>query len=95
MWTRAQKGESLQTIRETLPDLAKCQPTYAHMVLSHLVDMGVISFVVSQNCDGLHLRSGIPRLKLAELHGNCFVEWCPLCSKVYIFPLCLLFKCIM
>ena len=40
--------------------------------------------MVSQNVDGLHLRSGIPRDKLAELHGNCFAERCPSCKKEYI-----------
>lgn len=40
--------------------------------------------MVSQNVDGLHLRSGVPRDKLAELHGNCFAERCPSCKKEYI-----------
>ena len=40
--------------------------------------------MVSQNVDGLHLRSGVPRDKLAELHGNCFAERCPSCKKEYV-----------
>ena len=53
-------------------------------VLADLVATGKVTYVVSQNVDGLHLRSGIPRAKLAELHGNCFAERCSKCSQEYV-----------
>ncbi len=49
-----------------------------------LLRMGKLRYIVSQNVDGLHLRSGVPRAQLAELHGNCFAERCPSCKKEYI-----------
>ncbi len=52
--------------------------------ISELVRRGKVTRVVSQNVDGLHLRSGIPRDRLAELHGNCFAERCHSCKKEYI-----------
>lgn len=48
------------------------------------MDRGYIKFIISQNIDGLHMRSGIQRDKLAELHGNFFVSECPKCKNKFI-----------
>lgn len=57
---------------------------HASQALVALMRSGKLRYVVSQNVDGLHLRSGIPRSKIAELHGNCFAERCPRCKREYI-----------
>jgi NAD-dependent SIR2 family protein deacetylase len=49
-----------------------------------LVADGPVQYVVSQNVDGLHRRSGIPAAQLAEVHGNCFMERCPSCNMYYL-----------
>lgn len=56
-------------------------PTKTHMALVKLAEAGKISYVVSQNIDGLHMRSGLPRSYISELHGNVFVERCNRCER--------------
>jgi hypothetical protein len=56
----------------------------AAQALVALLHTGKLKYVCSQNVDSLHLRSGVPRSQLAELHGNCFAERCPRCRTEYI-----------
>jgi len=45
--------------------------------------IGIVTFVTSTNLDGLHIASGIPEDKLAELHGNSFKEICEQCKASF------------
>ena len=72
-------------IKINTPDFAMVKPTYTHMVINEMVNKNIIKHIISQNCDGLHLRSCLyDRSKLSELHGNCFIEYCLNCNKEYI-----------
>jgi len=51
-------------------------PTPTHMALVALQDAGILKHLVSQNCDGLHRRSGIRKEMISELHGNSNLEVC-------------------
>ncbi|GMI07645.1 hypothetical protein TrVE_jg13121 [Triparma verrucosa] len=58
-------------------------PTPTHMALAKLVQLNHIDYIITQNVDGLHLRSGVPRNKLSILHGDCFTEKCEKCGYEY------------
>ena len=65
-------------------ELAEARPTSGHMAVAALVNGGHVRQVISQNVDGLHMRSGVPVSQLTELHGNVFRERCPSCAKEYL-----------
>uniref|UniRef100_A0A667HMQ7 protein acetyllysine N-acetyltransferase n=1 Tax=Lynx canadensis TaxID=61383 RepID=A0A667HMQ7_LYNCA len=80
VWTMEERG--LAPKFDTTFESAR--PTKTHMALVQLERVGLLCFLVSQNVDGLHVRSGFPRDKLAELHGNMFVEECAKCKTQYV-----------
>lgn len=51
-------------------------PTKTHMALLALERASKLKCIISQNVDGLHMVSGVPREKLSELHGNIFMLCC-------------------
>lgn len=55
-------------------NLCDAEPTLAHMSLTKLHSEGYVKHIVSQNCDGLHIRSGLPSHAISEVHGNMFTE---------------------
>lgn len=80
VWTRELQG---------LPppegkSFAEARPTAAHRVVAAMLKAGLAAYVVSQNVDALHLRSGVPRELLSELHGNVCMERCERCGREYL-----------
>ena len=88
IWTLHQKGEHNASMAARAgmmgQSFSDATPTAGHMALAGLVRAGHLRHVVSQNVDGLHLRSGVPEAKLCELHGNVFRERCPACGRAYL-----------
>lgn len=84
VWTLEKRGEK-PTFNTGFD---KAIPTYTHRALCKLAENDRLHFVISQNIDGLHHRSGLSLDKLAELHGNVFAEECEMCrTQVGVFLL--------
>lgn len=58
----------------------KAIPSFSHMALVKLWEIRRLRYLVSQNTDGLHRRSGMPRAGMSELHGNQNLESCSACG---------------
>ncbi|KAG2391957.1 hypothetical protein C9374_013442 [Naegleria lovaniensis] len=65
VWTLKEKG--LKTTR-TASYLNV--PTPTHMAISYMYNQKKIQYVTSQNTDGLHVKSGIKRSDMSELHDS-------------------------
>jgi NAD-dependent SIR2 family protein deacetylase len=75
VWTRRDKGLSTEW-----PDLTLAEPNAAHIAILELQEMGKLEFLISQNIDNLHRKSGIHPDVLAELHGNVARVRCQRCG---------------
>ena len=75
LWTRKDKGLPLKTRPFT-----SVEPNAGHRAIVELQNLGKLKFLISQNVDNLHLRSGIRAELLAELHGNVSKLKCQRCQ---------------
>lgn len=77
VWTRRDLGLPPPSMTVALSEV---RPNVAHAALVELEQKGRVQFLISQNVDGLHLASGFPSDKLAELHGNGELMRCLACD---------------
>jgi NAD-dependent SIR2 family protein deacetylase len=75
LWTRRDKG--LATPQQ---DFTGAEPNVGHAAIVELQNLGKLVFLISQNVDNLHLKSGIKPEILAELHGNLAKVRCVSCE---------------
>lgn len=61
--------------------LEEATPNRGHRAISHLVEIGKVDAVITQNVDNLHQASGIADDKVIELHGNAHYATCLACGK--------------
>ena len=57
------------------------KPNSGHGALARLVDLGILSHVITQNVDGLHQAAGVAEDRVVELHGNAGHAVCLTCGQ--------------
>ena len=80
VWTRRDAG--LPPPRWRVPP-DRVGPNASHLALAELQRIGKLRFLITQNTDGLHRRSGIRPEILAELHGNGRLMRCLGCDLMH------------
>lgn len=79
LWTRQNKGLPPRPMTVSWDDV---EPNAGHFAIRELQRLGKIKFLISQNVDNLHLKSGIKPELLAELHGNIAKLRCKNCGNL-------------
>lgn len=78
LWTRQEKG---LPPKQTSRPWRDAEPNQGHYAIAELQKIGKLKFLISQNVDNLHLKSGIRPDLLAELHGNLSKMRCIACGR--------------
>ena len=63
--------------------MEQAEPNSGHKAIARLFELGKVSYVITQNVDGLHQASGLPDERVIELHGNAKYAKCLDCGKRY------------
>jgi NAD-dependent SIR2 family protein deacetylase len=77
IWTRHDKGLPPSPMSLSWEGV---EPNSGHLAIVALERLGKLTFLISQNIDNLHLKSGITPELLAELHGNIARLRCTRCA---------------
>ncbi|CDW73522.1 transcriptional sir2 family protein [Stylonychia lemnae] len=84
VWEKAAFKEAASKKGVVRTNIQKAYPTSTHMAFVELQNRGHLKFLISQNVDGLHRKSGIPPESISELHGNTNVEICTKCEREFL-----------
>ncbi|OLS23065.1 MAG: NAD-dependent protein deacylase 2 [Candidatus Heimdallarchaeota archaeon LC_2] len=80
VWTRRDQGLQPRAMKTPWNEVL---PNKAHNSIVDLQELGIMKALISQNVDGLHLKSGINPNIIAELHGNKDFMKCLFCDQRY------------
>ena len=95
VWTKNPLAEKLSDIRYYVSDpevrklawktrldspVWRARPNAGHLAVVALENRGKLHALITQNTDGLHIMSGIPKEKVIEVHGNMRRAMCLQCD---------------
>ena len=60
--------------------LKQIKPNIGHAFVEKIISMQKNNFLITQNIDGLHQKSGVPKNKIIEIHGNAIEAACLKCE---------------
>ncbi len=69
--------------RERRQRIRNAQPNAAHEAIARLAKHADEFLLVTQNVDDLHARTGLPKEKMVQIHGDIFVTRCSRCEFSY------------
>jgi NAD-dependent SIR2 family protein deacetylase len=69
--------------RERRQRIRNAQPNAAHEAIAKLAEHTDEFLLVTQNVDDLHMRGGLPKEKMVQIHGDIFVTRCSRCDFSY------------
>jgi NAD-dependent SIR2 family protein deacetylase len=78
IWTRRDKGFAPEPMHKPWDSV---DPNSGHLAIVEMQKIGKLKYLISQNVDNLHLKSGIRPDLLAELHGNITKLRCSRCNN--------------
>ena len=83
--SRAMRREAWTRVFNRTAGWTGASPNAGHRAVAHLVEIGKVSSVITQNVDNLHQESGLPADRVIELHGNAAFAKCLDCARRYEF----------
>ena len=60
--------------------LKNIKPNLGHMFVEKITSLQKNNFLITQNIDGLHQKSGVPKNKIIEIHGSAIEAACLECE---------------
>src|SRR5512144_756277 len=83
MTSEEARREYWQRKFDTHETVMQAKPNSGHRAIAELVRLRKAAAVITQNIDGLHQASGIPRAQVIELHGNTTYAHCVGCGQEF------------